>query len=82
MTMNHHSFCCGLVAIAFTLHLKVCDPQNAILAFPSYGITLFKRITMFCGIDNIPQNILYIQIEYGEYPWTTISPIEHCYEHE
>jgi hypothetical protein len=30
-------------------------------------ITLFRSITVFCGIDNIQWNILYIHIECGEY---------------
>ena len=30
-------------------------------------ITLFKSITMLCGIDNILWNILHIQIECGKY---------------
>ena len=30
-------------------------------------ITLFRFVTVFCGIDNILRIILHIQIEYGEY---------------
>ena len=38
-------------------------------------ITLFRSITMFCGIDSIMWNIFHIQFEYEEYS------IEYCQSH-
>jgi hypothetical protein len=32
-----------------------------------YSITLFKSITIFCGTDNILQNISHIETECEEY---------------
>ena len=38
-------------------------------------ITLFTSITLFCGTDSTPQNILHIQIEGGKYS------VEYCQSH-
>jgi hypothetical protein len=36
--------------------------------------TLFRSLTMFCGVGSILRNISYIQAKYGEYPANIVSP--------
>ena len=43
------------------------------------AITLFRSITMFCGIDNMMQNIPHIQYECGNIPHNNVSPTKLCY---
>ena len=37
---------------------------------------------MFCGIDNIMQDIPHIQYEGENIPHNIVSPIKHCYGFE
>lgn len=55
------------------------------LIFLVETITLFKFITMLCGIDNISWNNPYIETEYGEHQnilWNIVGLTSHCYEYE
>ena len=46
-----------------------------------FNMTLFRSITMLCGIDSIPRSIPHIQYECGEF-MDTISPTNICYGFE
>ena len=35
---------------------------------------------MFCGIDNILQNIPHIQSKCGNIMWTIFGPTEYCFD--
>ena len=49
---------------------------------PNTNITFFISVIVFCGIDNILQNIPHIQTECEEYSHNIVSPIEYCYGYE
>ena len=59
----------------FVAQTLLVPPQPIILIFcfckqkpcETTHITLLRSITMLCGTNNIPQNILHIQSEHGKY---------------
>ena len=51
-------------------------------------MTIFRSITLLCGIDNIPLNILIVSTfglnmgNVGNIPWNTVNPTKQCYGSE
>ena len=51
------------------LHMRKFDPRYKIIIMCTWSITLFRLIVVFCGTDNIMQNIFHIQPNSKHSAW-------------
>ena len=79
--LNAKAHCSTLHNSLSTIQPSTFQPYQLekVLSKATLVIALFRSITMFCGIDNIPQNIPHIEFEWGEYFMKYYQSHKHCY---